>query len=159
MKGHLNLYRQILKTYWQRPLILLLTAAFFILLLSLALGPTGGNVMQVGARPRTPGPVATGAVTPQADRSRTLPTSSDLLQRADPAAIHSLYLYRLKTDDPLPDLRPFRNLVFLSLSGFELTAVEAEQICQLPRLDGLELLESTLQPGVLERVGRKVSQL
>jgi len=162
MKGHLNLYRQILKTYWQRPLILLLTAIYLILILSLALGPTGGNVMQVGALPQAPGPVATvitGAVTPQADRSRTLPTLSDLLQRADPAEIRSLYLSRLNDDDPLPDLSPFRNLVYLELIDFELTAADVEQICQLPKLDALVFLGTQLPTGALQSFGEKVTQL
>jgi hypothetical protein len=162
MKIRFGLYRQILKTYWQRPLLLLLSALFLSGWLTLVWGPTSGNVMRVGARPRKPGPsatVITGAVTPHDDRGRTPQTFADLMQRVDPAEIRSLYLTRVKTDDPLPDLRSFRNLVFLSLNGFELTADEAEQICQLPRLDGLELLEPMLHPGVLERVGRKVSQL
>ncbi|QDT92171.1 hypothetical protein [Gimesia algae] len=162
MKIRFGLYRQILKTYWQRPLLLLLSALFLSGWLTLVWGPTSGNVMRVGARPRKPGPsatVITGAVPPRADRARSIETFADLLERTDPAEIRSLYLTRVKPDDPLPDLRPFRNLVFLNLSGFELTADEAEQICQLPRLDGLELLEPMLHPGVLERVGRKVSQL
>ncbi|QDV19120.1 hypothetical protein Pan153_37830 [Gimesia panareensis] len=162
MKIRYGLYRQILKTYWQRPLVLLLSALFLSGWLMLVWGPTSGDVMRVGARPRKPGPsatVITGAVPPHADRAHSPQTFADLLERTDPAEIRSLYLSRLNDDDPLPDLRPFRNLVFLNLSGFELTADEAEQICQLPRLDSLELLEPMLHPGVLERVGRKVSQL
>lgn len=162
MRIRYGLYRQILKTYWQRPLVLLLSALFLLGWLMLVWGPTSGDVMRVGARPRKPGPsatVITGAVPSRADRARSIETFADLLERTDPAEIRSLYLTRVKPDDPLPDLRPFRNLVFLNLSGFELTADEAEQICELPRLDSLELQDSSCAPGVLERVGRKVSQL
>jgi hypothetical protein len=162
MRIRYGLYRQILKTYWQRPLVLLLSALFLSGWLMLVWGPTSGDVMRVGARPRKPGPsatVITGAVPPRAHRARSIETFADLLERTDPAEIRSLYLTRVKPDDPLPDLRPFRNLVFLNLSGFELTADEAEQICKLPRLDSLELQDSSFAPGVLERVGRKVSQL
>lgn len=162
MKIRFGLYRQILKTYWQRPIVLLLSALFLSGWLTLVWGPTSGNVMRVGARPRKPGPsatVITGAVPPRADRARSIETFADLLERTDPAEIRSLYLTRVKPDDPLPDLRPFRNLVFLSLSGFELTTDEADRICQLPRLNGLTLVEPLLHKGVLERVGRKVSEL
>jgi hypothetical protein len=162
MKIRFSLYRQILRTYWQRPLVLLLSALFLAGWLSLVWGPTSGNVMRVGARPQKPGPsttVITTAVTPPADRARSIETFADLLERTDPAEIRSLYLTRLNADDPLPDLRPFENLVFLSLSGFELTTDEADRICQLPRLNGLTLVEPLLHKGVLERVGGKVSQL
>lgn len=157
-----TLYQQILKTYWQRPLILLLTVMFFILVLSLAFGPTGGNVMQVGARPHAPGQIErvyTAASSPDTENTPRLQTLPDLLQQVAPAEIQSLSLARVNMDDSLPDLKPFRNLVYLELNDFVLTAENVEQICQLPKLDALVLMGTLLPSGALQHFGEKVSQL
>lgn len=162
MKGHLRLYKQILKTYWQRPLILLLTAIYLILILSLAIGPTGGNAIQLGARPLAPGQIErvyTAPSFPDTDDSPKLQTLPDLLKHVAPAEIQSLSLTRVNRDDLLPDLSPFRNLVYLELNDFILTAANVEQICQLPKLDALVLMGAQLPTGALQRFGEKVSQL
>ena len=158
MKTQITLYKQILKTYWQRPLILLLTALFLVFYLSLVFGPTGGNVIQVGARPQAPGRIYT-ALSSNPEKSRHFQTLSDLLKSVDPAEIRSLSLTKMNTNDLLPDLRPFRNLVYLDLSDFELTQANVDQICQLPKLDALVLMDSRLPSGALQRFGEKVSQL
>lgn len=158
MKIKLTLYKQILRTYWQRPLILLLTALFLIFYLSLVFGPTGGNVMQVGARPQAPGRIYT-ALSSNSEKSPHFQTIPDLLKHVDPAEVRSLSLMKMNSNDLLPDLRPFRNLVYLDLSDFELTQANVDQICQLPKLDALVLMDSRLPSGALQRFGEKVSQL
>lgn len=157
-----HLYKQILKTYWQRPLILLLTGIAVLLFLVLALGRTGGNVMQVGARPHAPGlteSIYTAGPFPISEKSPKLQTLRKLLEHVDPAEIRSLRVVRVKGDDSLPDLSPFQNLVYLYLTDYKLSEGNVQQICQLPKLDALVLMGSTLPPGALQRFGAKVSQL
>ena len=48
MTSRFALYKQILRTYWQRPLILLLAGVIFLFYLFLVFGPTSGDVFQVG---------------------------------------------------------------------------------------------------------------
>lgn len=162
MNGQINQYKQIIRTYWQRPLIVL----FAVLLLSLfvlsAVGRTGGNVMQIGARPHTKGLVEYVYIKSSdypSENNESFPTLADLLERVDPDTVRSLDFTRLSGDDPLPDLSLFSNLVYLNLSDFDLTDDNVNQICQLLHLDALVYTGTRLPHGAIQRFGQKVSQL
>ncbi|MDF1744839.1 MAG: hypothetical protein P1V19_14175 [Gimesia sp.] len=162
MSMHSNQYKQILKTYWQRPLALLFAAGFLMFFLYLAIGKTDGNVMQIGARPQAPDRiehVTTNSVVPEPGEKKVFQTITDLLKRLDPNEVCCLNLLDLRANDPLPDLSPFQNLVYLNLGSFELTDANVDEICRLPKLDALVVNQTRLPSGALQRFGQKVSQL
>ena len=157
-----NQYKQILRTYWQRPLIVLFAVLLLPLFVFLAVGRTTGDVMQIGARPHVTGQVErifTESSDSTAKNNKSLTTLADLLERVDPSTVRSLDLTRLYVNDPLPDLSLFPNLVYLNLNGFELTDANVDQICELPKLDALRVSGTSLPAGAIQRFGQKVSQL
>ncbi|QDV48080.1 hypothetical protein [Gimesia fumaroli] len=157
-----NQYKQILKTYWQRPLVLLLMIFILSFFVYLAMGKTDGNVIQVGPRPHAPDRIErvyTDSDTPKPGEEKSIQTYTEFLEHVDPQDVVALNLIRLNVNDPLPDLSPFQNLVYLDLGGFELTDANVDQICQLPKLDALVVTQPRLPAGALQRFGKKVSQL
>lgn len=157
-----NQYKQILKTYWQRPLVLLLMVILLLSFVYLAVGRVGGNVTQIGPRPHAPGRIErvyTDSDTPKPAEKKNLQTYSEFVEHVDPQDVVALSLTPLHGSDPLPDLSPFQNLVYLDLGGFLLTDANVNQICQLPKLDALVINQHRLPAGALQRFGTKVSQL
>ncbi|WP_339731007.1 hypothetical protein [uncultured Gimesia sp.] len=157
-----NQYKQILKTYWQRPLVLLLVILLLPFLVYMAVGKVDGNVIQIGPRPHAPGRIERVYVdseTPKRSEEKSLQTYTEFLEHVDPQDVIALNLIRLHVNDPLPDLSPFQNLVYLDLRGFELTDANVDQICQLPKLDALVINQHRLPGGALQRFGKKVSQI
>lgn len=162
MSRQSNQYKQIFKTYWQRPLIVLFTVLLLPIVLVLALGETSGNVMQISARPHAPDRIErvyTDSKKTNHKNEQDLQTLSDLLERVDPKDVTALNIMRLNVDDPLPDLSPFQNLVYLDLGGFNLTEADVDQICDLPKLDALVISGTKFPAGTIQRIGQKVSQL
>ncbi|MFK7778573.1 MAG: hypothetical protein QM501_10765, partial [Gimesia sp.] len=162
MSKQSNQYKQILRTYWQRPLIVLLAVLSIPIFIFFVVGRTDGNVIQIGPRPHAPGrieSVYTVSKNIKHEDRKTLQTLSELLERVDPEEVTSLNIIRLHVDDPLPDLSPFQNLVYLDLGGFELTDANIDQICHLPKLDALVVNVTRLPTGAIQRFGQKVSEL
>ena len=66
------------------------------------------------------------------------------------------------TDHPVgtyPDLRQFPETRTLVVGGNNLNAETAEQIVQLPHLQGLDLSSRSIPPGLLKRLGGQLQQL
>ncbi|MCH9653063.1 MAG: hypothetical protein K0U86_03680 [Planctomycetes bacterium] len=162
MNSQSNQYKQIFKTYWQRPLIVLFALLLLPIVLILALGETGGNVMQIGPRPHAPSRIErvyTDSKNVKHDDKKNIQTLSELLERVDPEKVTALNMMRLHDDDRLPDLSPFQNLVYLKLDSYELTDANVDQICDLPKLDALVASGTRFPAGTIQRFGQKVSQL
>ena len=158
---------QILRTYWNRPLIVVLGLAFLLVVALLIFGEKDGNVMQVGARPSRPHSFAylyTESRKVDADERRNLETIPELKIRLAKKnkgldSIRGMNLVRLDTEDTLPDLSEFNNLEYLDLNGFKLTPEDVGHILQLPKLRALILNIPKLPPGSLQLFGQKVTQL
>jgi hypothetical protein len=157
-------YYEILRTYWRRPLVLLLAVLFLICFGNLAFMPMSNRNSDIYAEPEHEGRLdfvnssvdQAQSATHSTDGQETL---DDLLEKRDGKSIRSLCVVEQKDGDRLPDLTKLPNLGYLKLSGFDLTDEIVEQILRLPKLNALELTSTEMPTGALERLGQKMTEL
>jgi hypothetical protein len=161
-----NQYYQILRTYWRRPLVLLLAAVFAICVGVLAFGPSDEGEIEIAPSPeiswfQSGGYfVMIGAETSDYSLDNGFPAVAELLERVSPDKVRGLELNAAYVENSaLPDLSPFRKLKALSLDGYTLTSDDVDKICQLPRLRMLALYRVELPAGGLQRLGQKATEL
>lgn len=157
-------YYQILKTYWRRPLILLLVVVFLLCFGNLAFMPMSNRLSDIYAEPEPVGKLQ--FVNSSVDEAQSATHSTDgqetldgLLEKQNGKSIRSLCVTEQKDGDRLPDLTKVPNLGYLKLSGFDLTDDIVDQILRLPKLNSLELTSREIPAGALTKIGQHVTQL
>ncbi len=152
----------ILKTYWKRPLILLLLIPLVTSFIALVLLGEGESRVQIAMRPHERGRVHhvfTELLPSEAEKNTSLETIPMLLKRMSAKQVQSLNMVCLHVGDPLPDLSVLPNLQYLRIHGFKFTQENIDHLCALPLLDALVIEQWELPPGALAQLGQKVSEL
>lgn len=165
MSAASNQHYQILRTYWRRPLLLVLGAVFAVAYWFLAFSPMDEDEIDIAPSPEITTPwdgayyVVRGRDTSNSVgewAEHEFSTFAQFLEHVRDDEVRGLVLYG---EPPLPDLSRFRKMAGLRVGGYTLTMDEVDQICDLPELKMLHLSEMELPPGGLQRLGQKVSEL
>jgi hypothetical protein len=155
---------QILRTYWRRPLVLLLAFLFLICFANLAFMPKSNRYSDLYPRPEPVGNLhfvfsSADELRSEREISDRTSTLDELLAETDAKSIRSLTVSQMRPDDPLPNVLNVPHLQYLKLSGIDLTEESVQQILRLPKLNALELTSEKMPAGTLARIGQQVSEL